>query len=90
MVGYGAEVSPFLGLPWLNTSMHNLLSVNTPAHKTPNHDDGDSFWNFGKKDPNLPGSDGPPNSTHTQRLFAYFTVSFRSRTGFDQVQGFKN
>lgn len=79
MVGYQSKVSPFLGFPWLNTSLHNLLSIGTPVHKVPKHDDGDDDGLFygilGKKDPNLPDSDGPPNSTHTQKLFAYFTVS---------------
>lgn len=78
MVGYQSKVSPFLGFPWLNTSLHNLLSIGTPVHKVPKHDDGDDglfYGILGKKDPDLPDSDGPPNSTHTQKLFAYFTVS---------------
>lgn len=73
MVGYASPVAPYLGVHWLNTSTHNLLSQG-------NDDEADhqSFHDLietqGKKDPNLPDPDRPPNSTHaTQSLYVYFT-----------------
>jgi acid phosphatase len=65
MVGYASPVAPFLGVPWLNTSTHNILSANGREGDHPHYN---IF-----KDPDLPGPGGSPNSTHTQKLFAYFT-----------------
>lgn len=60
MVGYASPVAPFLGVHWLNTSTHNLLSV----------EDGEGDHPHPKL---LPKPKLPPNATHTQRLFTYFT-----------------
>lgn len=65
MVGYESPVGSYLGVPWLNTSTHNILAAGGDKGEHPHYDI--------NKDPNLPGPGGTPNSTHTQKLFAYFT-----------------
>jgi hypothetical protein len=60
MVGYASPVAPYLGVHWLNTSTHNLLSID--------EEDGDHPHPRVLPKPKL-----PPNATHTQRLFTYFT-----------------
>jgi acid phosphatase len=67
MVGYASPVAPYLGVHWLNTSTHNLLSANGSGSDHPH------FGFDAAKDPDLPGPGGSPNSTHTQKLFLYFT-----------------
>lgn len=69
MVGYASPVAPYLGVHWLNTSTHNLLSAEEGEGDHPHR----PYNAASKKDPNLPAPPGPPNSTHTQKLFAYFT-----------------
>ncbi|BGP08688.1 hypothetical protein JCM10049v2_004537 [Rhodotorula toruloides] len=64
MVGYGTDVSPYLGAQWLNVSAHNLLSAYGPPHPHPN------VSTTGAK---LPAPELPPDATHTQLLFPYFT-----------------
>lgn len=64
MVGYASPVAPYLGVHWLNTSTHNLLAADGSEGSHPS---------ALMKDPDLPGPGGSPNSTHTQKLFVYFT-----------------
>ncbi|CEH12980.1 Multiple inositol polyphosphate phosphatase [Ceraceosorus bombacis] len=64
MVGYGSPLAPYLGAQWLNTSTHNLLAIGKDADP---HDD--ASFRASLDDP-LPL---PPNQTHTQYLFPYFT-----------------
>ncbi|GAA6018012.1 hypothetical protein JCM10207_002740 [Rhodosporidiobolus poonsookiae] len=63
-MGYGAEVSPYLGVQWLNTSTHNLISAYERPHPHLLKD---------KKGDGLPTPSEPPNAAHTQLLFPYFT-----------------
>jgi acid phosphatase len=65
MVGYASPVAPYLGVHWLNTSTHNLLAASGRDGDHPHFDV--------SGEPKLPGPGGSPNSTHTQKLFAYFT-----------------
>lgn len=65
MVGYASPVAPQLGIHWVNTSTHNLLSATDEG--------GDHPHLASRKDPHLPDPGAPPNATHSQRLFAYFT-----------------
>lgn len=65
MVGYASPVAPQLGIHWVNTSTHNLLSAE--------EGEGDHPHELTGKDPHLPDPDRPPNATHSQRLFPYFT-----------------
>lgn len=65
MVGYASPVAPYLGVHWLNTSTHNLLSSGNGKGDHPHFE--------ASKDPKLPGPGDSPNATHTQNLFAYFT-----------------
>lgn len=66
MVGYASPVAPYLGVHWLNTSTHNLLSAEEGEGDQPHH-------HLQQKDPKLPSPGTPPNATHSQKLFAYFT-----------------
>lgn len=68
ILGYGSEVGPYLGLPWVNTSLHNLLAADK-------HHKGDGrLGAYKKKKPSLPDPDHPPDESHrAQRFFAYFT-----------------
>lgn len=74
-VGYGSKVAPYLGAQWLNVSTHNLLSAYAPPHKHPKPLPG--LWaalsGLFRKKPKLPTPDLPPDATHTQLLFPYFT-----------------
>lgn len=65
VVGYNSPMAPYMGTPWLNVSTHNILSADAPKHP--------HFEASKKKDGNLPDPDNPPDSTHTQRIFVYFT-----------------
>ncbi|CAO1619952.1 unnamed protein product [Sympodiomycopsis kandeliae] len=66
ILGYGSDVGPYLGLPWVNTSLHNLLASDR-------HHKGDKV-DISKKGPKLPDPDHPPEESHrAQRFFAYFT-----------------
>ncbi|GAA5851741.1 hypothetical protein JCM8547_001192 [Rhodosporidiobolus lusitaniae] len=80
-VGYGAAVAPYLGIGWLNTTTHNLVSAYEEPHPHPNTTDPappSSRFSLssvvsilsGKK---LPPPSAPPDATHTQLLFPYFT-----------------
>ncbi|GAA5988003.1 hypothetical protein JCM10908_002024 [Rhodotorula pacifica] len=73
-VGYGSKVAPYLGAQWLNVSTHNLLSAYAPKHP---HPDPIPTTFAGKLaaffKPKLPAPELPPNATHTQLLFPYFT-----------------
>lgn len=69
MTGYGAPVAPYLGVPWLNTSLHNILETDDSRHGHPSTGNYDLLSSSSK----LPKPDLPPNATHTQRLFVYFT-----------------
>lgn len=64
MVGYGSKLSPYLGMPWLNSSTHLLMTL--PADPDHPHIVSDA------KD-NLPPPELPPNGTHSQRLHIFFT-----------------
>ncbi|GAA5946742.1 hypothetical protein JCM10213_004678 [Rhodosporidiobolus nylandii] len=91
-IGYGAKISPYLGIGWLNASTHNLVSAYSPPHPHPNTTTppaSSGLFSFpsssdasveGKKEkkkkgknPSLPPPDAPPDATHTQLLFPYFT-----------------
>ncbi|GAA5898393.1 uncharacterized protein JCM6883_001009 [Sporobolomyces salmoneus] len=67
IVGYASPVAPFLGVGWLNTSTHNLLSIYDNSHDHP------STSLSKKKKPNLPGPSLPPDATHSQLFFTYIT-----------------
>ncbi|KAK4703674.1 syntaxin 1B/2/3, partial [Phenoliferia sp. Uapishka_3] len=58
-VGYGSNLSPYLGVGWLNASTHNLLAAYEAPHPHLSAD--------------LPPPSAPPATTHTQLLFPYFT-----------------
>lgn len=67
IVGYGSPIAPYLGMPWVNVSTHNLLSaVDSPSHPH-------STLSTLKKDDGLPNPDNPPDATHTQKIFVYFS-----------------
>ncbi|GAA5874082.1 hypothetical protein JCM3774_001601 [Rhodotorula dairenensis] len=74
-VGYGSKVAPYLGAQWLNVSTHNLLSAYGPKHPhpapIPTTVAGKLAAFFFKS--KLPAPTLPPNATHTQLLFPYFT-----------------
>ena len=65
MVGYASPVAPYLGVHWLNTSTHNILSAGKKGGDHPHY--------VAAKDSSLPGPGGSPNSTRTQQMFIYFT-----------------
>jgi hypothetical protein len=69
MTGYAAPVAPYLGIPWVNTSLHNLLEA--PEHR--HHRDGRPHLGTFKEGDGLPDPDRPPNATHSQSLFVFFT-----------------
>ncbi|GAA5964145.1 hypothetical protein JCM8115_005361 [Rhodotorula mucilaginosa] len=73
-VGYGSKVAPYLGAQWLNVSTHNLLSAYAPKHP---HPDPIPTTLLGKLaaffKSKLPAPTLPPDATHTQLLFPYFT-----------------
>ncbi|GAA5986255.1 hypothetical protein JCM11641_004869 [Rhodosporidiobolus odoratus] len=68
-IGYGSRVAPYLGIGWLNASTHNLLSAYAPVHPHPNASAPIPFKGKSK----LPPPNAPPDATHTQLLFPYFT-----------------
>ncbi|GJN91040.1 hypothetical protein Rhopal_004055-T1 [Rhodotorula paludigena] len=73
MVGYGSPVAPYLGVQWLNVSTHNLLAAYAPDKHVVAPSTFSRFAAlFGKK-PKLPPPSAPPDATHTQLLFVYFT-----------------
>lgn len=69
MVGYDAPVAPYLGIPWITAATHNILASPDDGHE---HDLGPHAWGSPFKD-KLPGPDKPPNGTHSQKTFIYFT-----------------
>ncbi|GAA5947629.1 hypothetical protein JCM3765_001008 [Sporobolomyces pararoseus] len=69
IVGYASPLSPYLGMGWLNTSTHNLLSIDNKDHDHPDV----TLSSHKKKKPQLPGPSLPPDATHTQLFFAYVT-----------------
>jgi hypothetical protein len=56
---------------WLNTSTHNLLSIDNKDHDHP--DEILSSLSKKKKKPQLPGPSLPPDATHSQLFFTYVT-----------------
>ncbi|GAA6055289.1 hypothetical protein JCM3770_004821 [Rhodotorula araucariae] len=78
MVGYGSPVAPYLGVSWLNTSTHNLLAAYAPdPHpKAARPEPASLLSRVGAlftKSSKLPPPSAPPDATHTQLLFVYFT-----------------
>ncbi|WVF73032.1 hypothetical protein IAT40_007850 [Kwoniella sp. CBS 6097] len=81
MMGYGNELSPYLGMPWSKTAKHLLAGKDTsgedhePSSET--NDDDDGVFGMFKKDKKgkdkLPEPKLPPNATHTQLLHPSFT-----------------
>ncbi|GAA5937852.1 hypothetical protein JCM1841_004381 [Sporobolomyces salmonicolor] len=82
-VGYGSAVAPYLGIGWLNTSTHNLVSAYSKPHPHPNASTPASSSAFFsqflapframQRTPKLPPPTAPPDATHTQLLFPYIT-----------------
>ncbi|GAA5899056.1 hypothetical protein JCM8208_002988 [Rhodotorula glutinis] len=79
MVGYGAPTAPYLGVQWLNISTHNLLAAYAPdphpnmtMPTSPSLVSRLSSFVTGSK-PKLPPPSNPPDATHTQLLYVYFT-----------------
>lgn len=84
-IGFGAKVSPYLGIGWVNASTHNILSAYKRPHEHPNATFPEpslfsratfsSIWSDLKKGkkPSLPPPSAPPDATHTQLLFTAFT-----------------
>ncbi|GAA6010364.1 hypothetical protein JCM11491_006287 [Sporobolomyces phaffii] len=68
IVGYASPVAPYLGIGWVNTSTHNLLS----AYEKP-HDHPEVAPAKKTKKPNLPPPSAPPDGTHSQLFFMYIT-----------------
>ncbi|GAA5883600.1 hypothetical protein JCM16303_004908 [Sporobolomyces ruberrimus] len=68
IVGYASPVAPYLGIGWVNTSTHNLLSAYEKPHPHP-----EVSINKKSKKPNLPPPSAPPDATHSQLFFAYVT-----------------
>ncbi|CAO1631061.1 unnamed protein product [Parajaminaea phylloscopi] len=66
IVGYGSPMSPYLGMPWVNVSTHNLLAIDEPQHPH-------STLHPLKSRGGLPDPSLPPNATHTQKMFVYFS-----------------
>jgi acid phosphatase len=72
MMGYGNELSPVLGAPWIKTARH-LLAGEVEDNRREGHD-GSSAHAFkskkGKKEKKpgdgLPEPSAPPNGTHSQ------------------------
>ena len=70
IVGYASPVAPYLGIGWLNTSTHNLLSIYDRSHG--DHDSSvpvslqddeaseETSLSKKKKKPELPGPSHPP------------------------------
>ncbi|GAA5929300.1 uncharacterized protein JCM15063_004114 [Sporobolomyces koalae] len=75
IVGYASPVAPYLGVGWLNTSTHNLLSVYSDPHphSTSSLEDDDLTSKKKKKKPSLPPPSNPPDATHSQLFFPYVT-----------------
>ena len=78
-VGYGAPTAPYLGVQWLNISTHNLLAAYAPdphpnvtMPTSPSLVSRLSSFVTGSK-PKLPPPSNPPDATHTQLLYVYFT-----------------
>lgn len=65
-MGYGSSLAPYLGIPWANVSTYNILAVvgSWHPHRRPV---------ILKKNDALPDPSLPPNVTHTQRIFIYFS-----------------
>ncbi|KAL7414292.1 histidine phosphatase superfamily [Mrakia frigida] len=65
MMGYGNKISPYLGIPWVTTAAH--LLAGEEAHDPLPEDQ------LTKGKSKLPGPEMPPNGTHSQFLFPFFT-----------------
>lgn len=76
MMGYGNPLSPYLGLPWVQTASH--LLAGEVEHEEEGAFGGASEEFKGKKKGKkgkrpLPSPRLPPNETHTQLLHTFFT-----------------
>ena len=74
MMGYGNPISPYLGIPWVRTAAHLLAGEEADQPSNPSHPSSPPAHPLkGPKQKPLPSPDAPPNATHSQLLFPFFT-----------------